>query len=89
MDKESSPLLHRAHADMAKAYVNVFGNGSDQVVSLSSALDDASIAFNKVTAAFQCRPLSNVVMSVEHVITSGEMASDYQNGKQMQLNFER
>ena len=80
MERASSPLLHRAHADIAKAYVNVFGNGSDHfVVSRSSTLD-ASIAFNKVTVAFQCRPLSNVVMSVEHVMTSGEMASAYHQG---------
>jgi hypothetical protein len=82
-------LLHRAHADIAKAYVNVFGNGSDHFLSLSSSLDDASIAFNKVTAAFQCRPLSNVVMSMEHVITSGEMASVYQRQMEIATQVER
>lgn len=59
----------------------VFGNGSDHLVSWSSFFDDASIAFNRVTAAFQCRPLSNVVMSVEQVMTSGEMLSVYQLGQ--------
>lgn len=60
----------------------MFGGGSDHplvLLSMDAAVadvdDDCCIAFRSVTAAFQLRPLSNVVISVEHVTTSGDILS--------------
>jgi hypothetical protein len=74
--------LQRAQVDITDEYVYVFGGGSDHplfVFVMDAAVADVDadccIAFRTVTAAFQLRPLSNVVMSVEQVTTSGDILS--------------
>lgn len=71
----------------------MLGDGNDHFDSPEELLDeeedDACMAFKRVTDAFQLRHLSNVVRSVEHVITSGDISSFYNiSVRKRKLDFE-